>query len=87
MQVFLTQKYLLIVCTLIHSPGSELLQGLKGRSLKQNTVGFLFCLPLFHWCFPIYLSDQVIEDLREGADIKHKIKRNILLFILFFLHC
>lgn len=45
--------------------GSELLQGLKGRSLKQNTVGFLFCLLFFHWCFPIYLSDQVIEDIKD----------------------
>lgn len=34
-------------------------------SLKQDTVGFLFCLLLFHWRFPIYLSDQVIEDLRR----------------------
>lgn len=46
--------------------GSELLQGLKGeRSLKQDTVGFLFCLLLFHWRFPIYLSDQVIEDIKD----------------------
>ncbi len=36
-----------------------------GESLKQDTVGFLFCLLLFHWRFPIYLSDQVIEDLRQ----------------------
>lgn len=36
-----------------------------GWSLKQDTVGFLFCLLLFHWRFPIYLSDQVIEDLRR----------------------
>lgn len=39
--------------------------GAGGRSLKQDTVGFLFCLLLFHWRFPIYLSDQVIEDLRR----------------------
>lgn len=45
-----------------HAPGSELLQG--GRPLKQHAVGFLFRLLLFHWRFPIYLSDQVIEDLR-----------------------
>lgn len=45
--------------------GSELLQGLEGESLKQDTVGFLFCLLLFHWRFPIYLSDQVIEDIED----------------------
>lgn len=47
--------------------GSELLQGLeKGEgSLKQDTVGFLFRLLLFHWRFPIYLSDQVIEDIED----------------------
>lgn len=51
-----------------HTPGSELLQGLeRGGSLKQDTVGFLFCLLLFHWRFPIYLSDQVIEDLRQHS--------------------
>lgn len=42
-----------------------------GWSLKQDTVGFLFCLLLFHWRFPIYLSDQVIEDLRQ----QHKERR------------
>lgn len=36
-----------------------------GASLKQDTVGFLFCLLLFHWRFPIYLSDQVIEDIED----------------------
>lgn len=48
--------------------GSELLQGLEeggGGSLKQDTVGFLFCLLFFHWRFPIYLSDQVIEDIED----------------------
>lgn len=47
--------------------GSELLQGLGGggEPLKQDTVGFLFCLLLFHWRFPIYLSDQVIEDIED----------------------
>lgn len=44
--------------------GSELLQG-RERGLKQDTVGFLFCLLLFHWRFPIYLSDQVIEDIKN----------------------
>lgn len=49
--------------------GSELLQGLQGEGpLKQDTVGFLFCLLLFHWRFPIYLSDQVIEDI-ENVDL------------------
>lgn len=33
--------------------------------LKQDTVGFLFRLLLFHWRFPIYLSDQVIEDIKN----------------------
>lgn len=48
--------------------GSELLQGLEERgrwSLKQDAVGFLFCLLLFHWRFPIDLSDQVIEDIED----------------------
>lgn len=61
------------VDTNTHTPGSELLQGLKGeRSLKQDTVGFLFCLLLFHWRFPIYLSDQVIEDLREREERRER---------------
>lgn len=34
-------------------------------SLKKNTGGFLFRLLLFHWRFPIYLSDQVIEDVED----------------------
>lgn len=41
-------------------PGSELL---RDGSLKQQTW-FLFRLLLFHWCFSIYLSDQVIKDLQ-----------------------
>lgn len=41
-------------------PGSELLQD---GNLKQQTR-FLFRLLLFHWCFSIYLSDQVIKDLQ-----------------------
>lgn len=46
--------------------GSELLQGEgEGGALKQDTVGFLFRLLLFHWRFPIYLSDQVIEDIKN----------------------
>lgn len=39
--------------------------GPRGRGLKQHTVGFLFRLLLFHWRFPIYLSDQVIEDIKN----------------------
>lgn len=42
-----------------HSPGSELLLTV---GLKQQ-AGFLFRLLLFHWCFPIDLSDQVIKYL------------------------
>lgn len=53
-----------------HIPGSELLQGLEegGGSLKHDTDGFLFRLLIFHWRFPIYLSDQVIEDLKEETE-------------------
>lgn len=46
-----------------------------GGCLKQDTVGFLFCLLLFHWCFPIYLSDQVIEDLRRQNKERRKLNR------------
>lgn len=42
-------------------PGSELL---RHGSLKQQ-AWFLFRLLLFHWCFSIYLSDQVIKDLKR----------------------
>lgn len=49
--------------------------GRGGRSLKQDTVGFLFCLLLFHGRFPIYLSDQVIEDLRGQQREKRGIQR------------
>lgn len=45
------------------SPGSELL---RHGSLKQQ-AGFLFRLLLFHWCFSIYLSDQVIKDLKRKS--------------------
>lgn len=46
-------------------------------SLKQHTVGFLFRLLLFHGRFPIYLSDQVIEDLKQSTgesshNVNHK---------------
>lgn len=62
-----------------HTPGSELLQGLErwGGSLKQDTVGFLFCLLLFHWRFPIYLSDQVIEDLRQHSKEEREFNRGV----------
>lgn len=50
------------VLGLWRSPGSELLLTV---GLKQQT-GFLFRLLLFHWCFPIDLSDQVIKYLNEN---------------------
>lgn len=55
-----------IRATVLHDSisGSELLRA-RGRGLKQHTVGFLFRLLLFHWRFPIYLSDQVIEDIKN----------------------
>lgn len=43
-------------------PGSELLLTV---GLKQQTW-FLFRLLLFHWCFSIYLSDQVIKYLNKN---------------------
>lgn len=46
--------------------------GAGGESLKQDTIGFLFRLLLFHWRFPIYLSDQVIEDLRKHNHNKER---------------
>lgn len=46
------------------SPGSELL---LTAGLKQQT-GFLFRLLLFHWCFSIYLSDQVIKYLNKNKE-------------------
>lgn len=56
--------------------------GAGGRSLKQDTVGFLFCLLLFHWRFPIYLSDQVIEDLRRHNKEKTKYNRGKTIYPL-----
>lgn len=47
---------------LVHSPCSELLLLLAGL-LQQQAGRFLFSLFLFHWRFPIDLSDQVIKDL------------------------
>lgn len=52
-------------------PGSELLHD---GSLKQQTC-FLFRLLLFHWCFSIYLSDQVIKDLKMKKTQTEKSKR------------
>lgn len=57
-----------------------------GGSLKQDTVGFLFCLLLFHWCFPIYLSDQVIEDLRRQNKEKTKLNRGLIFMGSFTRH-
>lgn len=50
----------------------------EGGPLKQDTVGFLFCLLLFHWRFPIYLSDQVIEDLRQHSKEERKFSRGVV---------
>lgn len=48
--------------TVCVSPGSELL---LTEGLEQQTR-LLFRLLLLHWCFPIYLSDQVIKYLNKS---------------------